>query len=296
MLRRRALPPGQPAARDVVAARRRFAGPAAGPRFDTNHTRVAGGRRLATVLLLGTAVLAGAAGASAQAPELVTDRPDRTESATVVPRGLLQVETGYQFTREGGVDSFAAPGTLFRIGLGGRTELRLGHAGVVGAEGRRGAGDSEVGAKVNLLRADGRRPELAIVGGLSLPTGDSRFSSDGADPSFLVAVAHELAPRLALGYNAGAAWASSPDAPGRDAFVVYSLALGIGVTERLGAFVEVFGDRQVAAEVATSVSADGGLTLLLTDVLQLDVAVGRGLRGPADDLFVGAGLSFRLPR
>ena len=247
-------------------------------------------------LLLGAAVLTSTVGANAHAQELVTDRPDQTESATVVPRGLLQVETGYLFTRDGDIDSHAAPGTLFRIGFGGRTELRLGHTGVLGTEGRRGAGDSEIGAKVNLIpQADGWRPELAILGGLSLPTGDSRFSSDGADPSFLVAFAHELAPRLSLGYNAGAAWESSPDAPGRDAFVVYSLALGIGVTDRLGAFIEVFGDRRVAGEVATGVSADGGLTLLLTDVLQLDVSVGRGLRGPADDIFVGTGLSLRLP-
>ena len=241
-------------------------------------------------------MLTGAVGASAQSPKLVTDRPDQTESATVVPRGLLQVETGYLFTRKGDVDSHAAPGTLFRIGLGGRTELRLGHAGVMGTEGRRGAGDAELGAKVNLIpRAAGWRPELALLGGLSLPTGDSRFSSGGADPSFLVAFAHELAPRLALGYNTGAAWESSADAPGRDAFVVYSLALAVGLTDRLGAFFEVFGDRQVTGPVASRVSADTGLTLLVTDVLQLDVSVGRGLQGPADDLFVGTGLSLRLP-
>ena len=242
-------------------------------------------------------MLTGAAGTSAQSPELVTDRPDQTESATVVPRGLLQVETGYLFTREGDVGSHAAPGTLFRIGFGGRTELRLGHAGVMGAEGRRGAGDSELGAKVNLIsRADGWRPELAFLGGLSLPTGDSRFSSDGADPSFLVAFAHELRSGLSLGYNAGAAWESSPDGPARDAFLVYSLALGVGVTDRLGAFFEVFGDRQVTAAPATGVSADAGLTFLVTDIVQLDVSVGRALRGPADDLFVGTGLSLRLPR
>ena len=256
-----------------------------------------GAARLARALLLGAAVLAGSGGANAQAPELVTDRPDRTESATVVPRGLLQVETGYLFARDGGVDGHAAPGTLLRIGLGGRTELRLGHAGLLGGEGRRGAGDSELGAKINLMpHADGWRPELALLGGRSLPTGDHGFSSGGADPSFLVAFAHELLPRLSLGYNAGAAWESSADRPDRDTFIVYSLALGVGLTDRLGTFLELFGDRQVTGAIASSASVDGGLTLLLTDTLQLDVFAGRGLRGPTDDLFVGTGLSFRLPR
>ena len=256
-----------------------------------------GAARVPRALLLGAAVLAETGAARAQAPALVTDRPDQTESATVVPRGLLQVETGYRFARDDGVDGHAAPGTLLRIGLGGRTELRLGHAGIVGGEGRHGAGDGELGAKVNLIpRADGGRTELALLGGLSLPTGDRRFSSGGADPSFLVAFAHELGPRLSLGYNAGAASESAPDQPHRDTFVVYSMALGIGLTDRLGMFIELFGDRQVTGAGATRASVDSGLTLLLNDVLQLDASVGRRLRGPADDLFVGTGLSFRLPR
>ena len=33
---------------------------------------------------------------------------------------------------DGNVDSYEVPGTLFRIGLGGRMELRVGHAGAIG--------------------------------------------------------------------------------------------------------------------------------------------------------------------
>ena len=252
---------------------------------------------MGALLLVLVALRAGTGVARAQAPDLVTDRPDQTESATVVPPGLLQVETGYLFTRDGGAGGYTVPGTLVRIGLGGRTELRVGHAGIMGAEGRHGAGDSELGAKINLIeRADGWRPELALLGGLSLPTGNHGLSSGGVDPSFLVAFAHEIRPRLSLGYNVGAAWESSAAQPDRDAFLVYSLALGVGLTERLGTFVELFGDRQVTGQLATGVSVDGGFTLLLTDSVQLDVYVGSGLRGPTDDLFAGTGLSVRLPR
>ena len=76
---------------------------------------------------------------------------------------------------------------------------------------------------------------------------------------------------------------------------MYSLALGVSLTERLGTFLELFGDRQVTGPLATSASVDGGLTLLLTDSVQLDVYVGSRLRGPTDDLFAGTGLSVRLP-
>ena len=258
---------------------------------------VVGARRVGQALLLSLIVGLGTGVASAQSPDLVTDRPDATESATVVPRGLIQVETGYLFARDGGVDGYEVPGTLFRIGLGGWTELRIGHAGMVGGAGSQGAGDSELGAKVNLIeRADGWRPELAIMGGLSLPTGADGFSSDGVDPSFRFSFAHELSPRLSLGYNVGAAWESSGGQPDRDAFIVYSLVLGVGLTDRLGTFLELFGNRQTTGTTATSVSVDGGLTFLLTPIVQLDVYVGGGLRGPSDDVLVGTGVSFRLPR
>ena len=76
-------------------------------------------RRLVQALFLSVMVQVGTGVASAQSPDLVTDRPDQTESATVVPRGLIQVETGYLFARDSNVDGYEVPGTLFRIGLGG---------------------------------------------------------------------------------------------------------------------------------------------------------------------------------
>ena len=55
-------------------------------RIGTRITRAA--RR--TLLAVGFVIALGSA--SAQPPDLVTDRPDQTESATVVLRGLVQVE------------------------------------------------------------------------------------------------------------------------------------------------------------------------------------------------------------
>ena len=242
----------------------------------------------------------GSEPAIAQSPELTTDRPDQTESATVVARGLLQVETGYLFARDGEMNGYEVPGTLLRIGLGSRTELRIGHTGVVGKEGSLGLGDSHLGAKVNLIeRADGWRPEMALLGGLSLPTGGDKYSSNGIDPSFLVAFAHELSPKLSLGYNVGAKWESSAGNPERDQLTLYSVALGLGLTDRLSSFFEFFGNEKQTGNTVTSegfIAVDSGLTFLLTDIVQLDIYIGRGLVGQTEDVFVGMGLSFRLPR
>ena len=256
--------------------------------------------KLARSLLLLLVLIVGCEPAIAQSPDLTTDRPDQTESATVVSRGLLQVETGYLFARDGEMNGYEVPGTLLRIGLGSRAELRIGHAGVVGKEGSQGLGDSQLGAKVNLIeRADGWRPEMAMLAGLSLPTGGDKYSSSGIDPSFLILFAHELSPRLSLGYNVGARWESSAGNPERDVFAVYSMALGLGLTGRLGAFFELFGDERQRGNTTTSegfIAMDSGLTFLLTDIVQLDLYIGRGLAGQTEDVFFGTGLSFRLPR
>ena len=123
--------------------------------------------------------------ARAQSAELVTDRPDETESATVVPRGLVQVETGYLFTRDSGMDSYAVPGTLARIGLGGRTELRIGHAGLIDSlTEARAAG--ELTRRLRVLT----HPALLVVDEIGYPP----VSQDGAVLFFqLINARHERA-------------------------------------------------------------------------------------------------------
>jgi hypothetical protein len=242
--------------------------------------------------------------------ELITDRPDQTESPNVVPKGRGQLEVGFTKTREDEsgmrTDTLEGPGTLLRLGLAERFELRLGWTGLVDEElqvaGLKldddGVGDTEVGAKYALRTGEGGGPEIAVLGGASLPTGDEDFSSDRVDPAVRVSVAHALTDTLGLGYNVGVEWETERGSDGgRDTLSsgIYTLALGIGVTDRLGAFVELFGAVPASAEGSPAHSLDGGATYLLRDNLQLDLAGGVGLSDAADDWFMGVGVSWRFP-
>lgn len=243
--------------------------------------------------------------------ELIGDRPDATESAIVVPAGFFQLETGVLFTREddGGqeADVFEGPGTLARIGLGGRTELRLGWAGVVevDADGETdGVADAELGTKMSLRTGEAGGPAVAFLAGISLPVGDDELTSDRYDPSFRLAVDHDLSERVSLGYNLGMAWSSEVTADGaggepvRETFsrFVYTAALGFALGERLGAFAEVFGEEPVDAPGSSAVSVDGGFTYLVRRNFQLDLFGGAGLTDDAAEWFVGTGLVVRWPR
>jgi hypothetical protein len=59
-------------------------------------------------------------------PELVTDRPDFTESSEVVGHRIVQIETGLRVEQSAAATGqVTTPQVLVRVGLGSRFELRL---------------------------------------------------------------------------------------------------------------------------------------------------------------------------
>lgn len=270
---------------------------------------------------------ASVAFAAAEAPELVTDRPDQTESAVVVPRGSAQVETGVVYTREG-TGTLDYPATLLRVGLAERVELRLGYEGWSKELARNSEaaafGDGEVGLKLRLWDEAGWLPEAAVLAGITVPFGDEDTVDGRLDPGFRLSFAHSLSERFSFGYNLGVAWKTvddppqwrwrlvapaSPEVPSPTiefthealesdtlASFEYTAALGIGLSERWGAFVEVFGSAPINARGGDAHSVDGGFTYLLRPNVQLDISGGIGLNDAAENWFLSTGLSFRLPR
>ncbi len=261
--------------------------------------------------LAGALLLPSPPAGAEEAAELVTDRPDQTESSVVVPRGSYQLELGWTFSRDddGGarVEVHELPGTLLRVGLSDKVELRLGWVGFIDAEARFGGftasedgiGDAELGVKIHLAEERGGRPEMALLLSTSVPSGDDGFTSDRFDPALRLALAHTLSERVSLGYNLGLAFGSELGEDGEldtvsNAF--YTVALGFGLNDRWGAFVELYGDIPASASGGPANAFDGGFTYLVRDNLQLDVAAGVGLSDAAEDWFVGLGLSVRWPQ
>jgi hypothetical protein len=283
-------------------------------RWSADRSKKAGypmNRRVLTAVLL-TAIACVLPASAEGSDPMVTDRPDATESSSIVPRGLFQFEVGWTHTEndEGGVEfeNDAAPEVLLRAGLSERIELRVGFGGYQWAETTiagggsidgEGAADSSLGIKLRLATEQGGRPEMALIGAVSLPTGDDLFTTDEVDPAFRLTFSNTLSDRLSLGYNVGAAWASETDGGGdedRLARAEWTAALGIGATDRLSFFVELFGDAALSAHGSARTLIDGGATYLLRENVQFDLFVGSGLSDAAEDWFGGVGISFRLPR
>ena len=61
----------------------------------------------------------------------------------------------------------------------------------------------------------------------------------------------------------------------------YTLATGFGLTDRLGAFVELYGDLGLDSAAPDTHSFDGGFTYLLRANLQLDLTIHHSTLLPA---------------
>lgn len=247
------------------------------------------------------AVLAGAIMCAAPAagrcetekPELITDRPDFTESSVVVPRGSVQLESGFTYEKgPGGFRSFNAPELLSRWGVGRKWELRLGmpdYFRIRGSERASGFGDLLLGFKRQLGPLRGGLG-ASLIAGASFPTGARALSSNRVDPEAALTWATDLSERSSLSGMFGFGF---PTEDGERRFIFQAtVSWGRSLGGNWGAFLEYAGQFPSAGGDIHVIHH--GYTYLLTSDSQLDLHFGFGLSRAAPDFFVGAGYSVRL--
>lgn len=255
------------------------------------------------LLLICLFVLSFFALAQSDYSEMVTDRPDQTESAQVVPMKSLQIETGFVRERykigEASYVDYAFNSTLLRYGLLKKLELRLGLEYLGSriediqsneSDLKNGLGALLTGIKYKILEEDGLKPGLALLGNLAFPfTSKEEFKSDHTAAGLRLALSQSLSDRFALGYNLGGEWDGDSDVTAW----FYSISLGIGLSDKLGMFIESYGLIPNRDEAVHLVNA--GFTYAILPNLQADISAGLGLNDTAIDNFIGFGLSYRIP-
>ena len=210
-----------------------------------------------------------------------TDRPDQTESSSVVPAGSFQWECGFSstWTPTGGGGTrreLALPNSLFRVSLVDKVELRVVHqlngwmnrweGGSLTYE---GTSDVQIGTKIQLWQREGSRTEVAYLGHAVLPTGDPEVTGGlGYGMVNKLCISHDVGPDWALGYNLGY------DIENEEGTFTYALAIGKAINDRLGLYFEPYGEVGNGVHLA---SFDAGLTLLASDLWQWDISYGTGI-------------------
>ena len=233
---------------------------------------------------------------------LETDRPDATEASSTVPKGYLQVETGafYQSFEKNQIknESFTYNTTLIRYGLSDNFELRIGwdlQEEVTYINSKKledvssGFSPLLLGMKVYITEEKGWIPEISLIGHVFLPfTASTDYRPETTGVDFRFSLAHSLSERSSLGYNLGMAWRNDSS----EANYIYTIAYGYSISEKFGAYVELYGD--LPEDSKANHLWDAGMTYLVSNNLQLDMSFGTSIT-EGQDLLLSVGFSFRIP-
>lgn len=218
--------------------------------------------------------------------QIITDRPDQTESSSTVGNGNLQVESGFLIAYERDYYStrqILAPSTLFRYGVCRTVELRLLSQFETFKRSNyktEGFSDFELGTKIQILNSDKKNIKIAFLSHFIFPSGTKSLSKDEYGSINKLAFSHNLSENVALGYNIGYTFFDQDIGD-----LTYSLALGIAINDKVSVYIEPYGAYSEFEEVV--INFDSGLTYLIKNNLQLDFSFGLGISHEMNYLSLG---------
>jgi outer membrane putative beta-barrel porin/alpha-amylase len=228
---------------------------------------------------------------SAPQQEIVTDRPDITESSTVVPPGTLVAENGLTWTRNRSNSVVDLSESLVRLGLGSRTELRLGVPIYVrGMDGRgtiSGLQDASLGVKQQIGPLPGN-VDLSVIVALCIPAG--ALSTHGVDPLIKLPWSRELVRGWSVGGMQSFFYRTEDSL--RKPVWEPAFYVERQLTRRSDAFVEYGGDFPRGGASRQVIHA--GTAWRVTPKQQVDFHFGFGLSAEAPKYFVAGGYSIRV--
>jgi hypothetical protein len=249
-------------------------------------------------LLAGIAICLMFSHACSQTKDIATDRPDQANTPVLVPKGVLQIETGVIVEKDNTDKheriNYTYNNSLLKFGVNENFEVRLavGYLGLKQVSDaipvRKGFGPVAVGVKIKLADQDSIWPQAALISNVTLKTGTAEFQPPFTSTDVTLALSRSFGSKLSLSINSGVKW--NGDTP--EAVWLYAVSVGYNLTNRLSAFVESYGFCPEAHQADHR--ADFGVTYKILPQLQLDASGGIGLSENSKKIFISTGLSVRL--
>ena len=214
--------------------------------------------------------------------QISTDRPGQTESAVVLSKGQIQIESGILFE-----ESQSNVNTLFRFGLAEGFEIRLNSNYLINDQisfmKKSSFSDFEVGAKFKILNKSSNKTKLALLTHVSIPTARESFSNNAYGLLTRFNISHDLMDESQIGYNIG--YNKFEDLKGQFIYTInYVRSLN-----SFGVFFEVYGEN---SKNDSNLNFDSGITYLLNRSQQLDLSIGKGLNNNLFFLSFGYSINF----
>ncbi|MCE7990673.1 MAG: transporter [Roseivirga sp.] len=235
---------------------------------------------------------------------LASDRPTQTASAFLIPKGMVQIESGFsRTTTKLGFDGFSSidldvttyNSTQVRFGVSNNLELlfsqSLVRAQISGTNNGSDTGTqlapTGIGVRFRLFDMNDRgRPQTAFLVNFSGPW---LTDAEGSSLDLRFNMQHNLGEAFSLGYNIGGVIDDE-----FNSFVgTTSVVFGYVTSARLSVFAEFY---MTFPELADSfLQSDFGLLYSVNPNFQIDVFAGLGISQFTPDSLIGAGVAIRIP-
>ena len=227
--------------------------------------------------------------------EIITDRPDITESAVVVPKASLQAENGFTWTNDPLGTMATLCQTLLRLGLSDRTEFRLTlpsySLDFSPGLGPSGVTDISIGFKQQLGPLPGGF-DFSLIVATSVPSGSTDHTSHRLDPFLKVPWSRELGNGWSVGGMASIFWMT--EAGKRNLTWEPTFVLQRDLSRSLDVFAEYGGDYPQRGGARQTIHF--GTAYRINSTNQLDFHFGFGLSSSTPRSFFAVGYSFRVDR
>lgn len=250
-----------------------------------------------------TALIASRPG-FAEEPEAAPDRPDASDSTSIMQPGWAQLELGALVSRENETDTAVATPFVVRIGLAEPIELRLGGDGFrlqsTGEGSEAGIGDVSMGFKVRFFDEGTFYPSLGIEPVLIVPIASHARGLGSGRPTFLGALlaSKDLFAGLHADANLAVNAVGIPDRSGEfHPQGLASLSLSRPLLDgALTPFAEVYGQTGEEPGDPITGAVDFGVVVLAHRRAAIDVAVDIGLTEAAPRFTGTVGVTLLLGR
>ena len=222
--------------------------------------------------------------------QIISDRPDQTESSLVVGSGKFQIESGLIFENnsEQSERNLITLNNLIRYGIFKGYELRLNTNIINGSHNYTESKsyvltDFEIGAKIQILDNYSKKTKIAFLNHY-LFTLKNLYNNNSSGLISRILISHELNKNFQIAYNLGYNnyFNIHPNE------LIYTLALSKSFST-FSIFCEVFG---VETNIISQINWDVGITYEFKKNIQIDLAKAKGFNNSLDYFTLGICLLF----
>lgn len=240
--------------------------------------------------------------------ELVTDRPDKTESPHTVDAGHYQIELDilsftYAQDRKTTAEEFAIAPINFKVGLLNDLDFQL-IAETFNVQRTRdraartdeeisGFGDVTLRVKKNFWGNDGGATAFGVIPFLKLPTSQNGLGNGAVEGGIILPLSVKLPHEFELGAMTEVDCIRNEERSGYHPEFINSVTVSHALVGKLSGYAEFFSSISAQRGSDWVGTLDFGLTYMVTRDVQLDTGVNIGMTRGADDVNPFVGLSVR---